>query len=313
MNNPIASQSTGFKLILGILLSIILAGGLFLIGMAAGSLIFGLDITELQHAAGNGTRADVLRYLLVVQAVSLFIAPSACIAFMLRNTGQPFIRTSKIPSYSIYLIASAAILASMPFVNLMAELNRMLIDGLMGTDNWMAVSEANAKHITESLLLNSEWRSLFLNIGAMAVVPAIAEELFFRGTLQGLIERGTKNAHVAVIMTAVLFSAMHIQFYGFIPRAVMGIFMGYLYIWYRSLWLPILVHFVNNAAAVILYFMIQRHYVPQWIENVGSDTSTIGLSFVSFSVVMYALVTLAKRAGVPLTARLPGNGPSFKF
>ncbi len=313
MKKYLSAQSTSFKLTLGILLLIILAGTLFIVGIIIGNALFGVDTSELQRLASSGARADIVRYMIALQAVALFIAPSACIAFMFRNQEIPFLRFKKISSVQIYLIAGAAILLSLPFINLLAELNRQLIDGLMGTDNWMALSEANAKRITEALLLNSEWSSLFLNIGTMALIPAISEELFFRGTIQGLIERGSKNVHIAVIGSALLFSAMHVQFYGFIPRAAMGIFMGYLYIWYRSLWLPIVVHFVNNSAAVILYFLIQREYVPQWVENIGDDTTTIGLSFASFACVMYAIVILAKRAKISLALKLRGTGPMFKL
>ncbi len=313
MEKYLSAQSSTIRLILGILLSILVAGLLFIIGIMAGNMIFGVKTLELQHLAQTGDNVAVLRYMLILQAVSIFIAPSICIGMMLQKPDRAFFRFKKNVRPAVYLIAGAAIVAAMPFLNLIAEMNSLLIDRIMGAGNWMAVAEASAKQLTESLLLTTDWVNMLQNIVVMAALPAMAEELFFRGTIQELIERGTKNPHVAVIVTAVIFSALHIQFYGFIPRVAMGIFLGYLYIWFRSLWLPIAVHFVNNAAAVILSYLIQCKHIPQWVENIGSDTATIGLSFASFACIMYAIVLLAKYARIPLAPNWSSKGPKFKL
>lgn len=313
MDKYLSAQSSTVRLSLGILLSILTAGLLFIIGIIAGNMIFGVKTLELQNLARTGENIYVLRYMLVLQAVAIFIAPSICIAALLRKPDRAFFRFNTAVRPAVYIIAGAAILLALPFVNFIAEMNRLLIDSLMGADNWMAAAELNAKQITESLLLTSDWLNMLQNIAVMALMPAIAEELFFRGTVQELIERGTKNPHIAVIAAAVIFSALHIQFYGFIPRVAMGIFLGYLYIWFRSLWVPMAVHFVNNSAAVILSYLIQCKQLPQWVENIGSDTASIGLSFASFACVMYAVVLLAKHARIPLAPNWTGSGPMFKL
>src|SRR5207344_1198984 len=101
--------------------------------------------------------------------------------------------------------------------------------------------------------------SLAINLFIIAFLPALGEELFFRGMMQKLFSQLTKNNHLAIIITSIIFSAIHLQFYGFLPRMVLGIFLGYLLVWSGSLWLPILAHFVNNASAVLFTFLDNQH------------------------------------------------------
>lgn len=85
----------------------------------------------------------------------------------------------------------------------------------------------------------------------MALCPAITEEFFFRGALQRLIGKWNPNPHFVIWSAAILFSAFHLQFYGFIPRMLLGAYLGYLLLWTRSIWIPVFAHFINNATAVI--------------------------------------------------------------
>jgi membrane protease YdiL (CAAX protease family) len=87
-------------------------------------------------------------------------------------------------------------------------------------------------------------------------LPAIGEEFLYRGVLQEIFSRWLRLGTLAVLLTAFLFSASHLQFYGFLPRFVLGLGFGYIYLWTGSIWLPVLAHFINNLIPVILsYFM----------------------------------------------------------
>ena len=95
----------------------------------------------------------------------------------------------------------------------------------------------------------------------MALTPAIFEEFLFRGTMQPFFTKWFGNKPVAIVVTAFIFSAIHFQFYGFIPRFLLGIYLGYLLIWGKSLWLPIIAHFMHNAASLILDFSAQKRNI----------------------------------------------------
>jgi hypothetical protein len=94
--------------------------------------------------------------------------------------------------------------------------------------------------------------TLLLNLLVCALLPAVCEEFFFRGTLQQVLQRWCKNSHVAIWLTGFIFSAIHLQIDGFLARWLLGAYLGYLLVWSGSLWLPILAHFLHNALSIII-------------------------------------------------------------
>jgi hypothetical protein len=125
----------------------------------------------------------------------------------------------------------------------------------------------------------------------VAVLAAIGEELIFRGLLQRLFLEWTRNVHVAVFISAFIFSAFHLQFYGFFGRLVLGLILGYLFVWTGSLWVPIAVHFVNNAMAVIVSFLDARGVIATDLENFGSSRNYLVITG-SFLLMVFILLLI---------------------
>ncbi|MDZ7777205.1 MAG: CPBP family intramembrane glutamic endopeptidase [Bacteroidales bacterium] len=128
----------------------------------------------------------------------------------------------------------------------------------------------------------TSYGALAANLLLIAVIPAIGEELFFRGVLQKVFTDWFSNAHAGIIITSVLFSALHMQFFGFLPRFVLGVLFGYYFYWSRSLWLPIFAHFINNGAAVVVAFLAARGSVDVDYEEFGSynqESALVGIYF----------------------------------
>jgi len=123
--------------------------------------------------------------------------------------------------------------------------------------------------LTELLLNVHTLATLVFNVFLIAVIPALGEELFFRGAVQGIL-RQKMNVKVAIWITAILFSAIHMQFYGFFPRMLLGAFFGYLLFWSENLWLPIVAHFTNNGIAIIFYYLKNNGYKVQDIDTIGT-------------------------------------------
>src|SRR5690554_5832087 len=92
----------------------------------------------------------------------------------------------------------------------------------------------------------------------IGLIPAVGEELLFRGLVQNQIGAITKNIHVAIWLAAFLFSTFHFQFYGFVPRMFLGVLFGYLYYWSGNLFIAMLAHFINNGLTLILLYMYQQ-------------------------------------------------------
>lgn len=125
---------------------------------------------------------------------------------------------------------------------------------------------------------------LLFNLLIIALIPAVGEELTFRGVLQqGLSRR--MNPHVAIILAAAIFSFIHFQFYGFLPRMFLGILLGYMFYVSGSLWTSILMHFVNNGTAVVLYYLNDKGIINVDVDHFGAMPPTM--------VVISAAVTLA--------------------
>jgi membrane protease YdiL (CAAX protease family) len=123
----------------------------------------------------------------------------------------------------------------------------------------------------------------------MALFPALFEEFFFRGTLQPFFTKWFMNKHLAIMVTAFIFSAIHFQFYGFIPRFLLGIYLGYLLIWGKSLWLPIIAHFIHNTISLILHYGAQR-------RNIELETIDPGQMQAFYPVVL--LCTVCTTVGI---------------
>jgi len=151
-----------------------------------------------------------------------------------------------------------------PIMAWVVEVNaQMSLPSFMSSiEDWMKQSEASAEVLTKAFISFDGLASLFYILLIVAVVPAIGEELLFRGVIQKIFANWTNNHHLAIWVTAILFSALHMQFYGFLPRMLLGVFFGYLLVWSSSLWLPILGHFINNGSVVVL-----SYFYPELMEN----------------------------------------------
>ena len=142
---------------------------------------------------------------------------------------------------------------------------------LQSVQDWMERYEKEAAALTDAFLKMDSKKDLFINLFMVGLLPAIGEEFLFRGVIQKLLRQMTGNAHSAIIITAILFSAIHMQFFGFVPRFLLGAFFGYLLYWSGSIWLPVTAHFVNNGMAVIFSWYQQRNQLPFNPDTVGSE------------------------------------------
>jgi len=183
---------------------------------------------------------------------------------------------------------------ALPFINFTGELNsRMeLPQWLSGVESWMKNAEENVALLTEAFLkVDTTWELIF-NLFMIAFLPAIGEELLFRGVIQKIFTGWTKNHHWGIWITAILFSALHIQFYGFIPRMLLGVLFGYLLIWSGSIWLPVIAHFVNNGFAVLAIHFINKNLLDPKVENIGSTPDSYYTALISFVMVCVLLLIM---------------------
>ena len=161
------------------------------------------------------------------------------------------------------LLSIGIMLTALPLINLLVSWNEQirLPESLSGLEQLMQQMEAQADQLLQNFLTyqNGAWWVLLLNLLVLAVLPAIGEELTFRGVLQQLlVSRKSKvesREHVAVWVTAFIFSFIHFQFYGFIPRLLLGALLGYALLWSGNIRYSMIMHATNNALSVLLFYL----------------------------------------------------------
>lgn len=219
---------------------------------------------------GNQTTAS-LKWLQLAQTVGTFLLPPILCAWMWDEEKKPFrwLHMDKGADVRVFLWAIAVMVCAIPGINLLADLNSRveLPKSLDFIEQILKQQEEAAAALTERFLAADSVWELLVNVGLLALLPAMAEELSFRGTLQQILGRG----HAAIWVTAFVFSAIHMQFYGFIPRMLMGALFGYVFVWTGSLWVPMTMHFTNNCIAVLAYY-----FSDEIGENGTKYADTIG-------------------------------------
>ncbi len=235
------------------------------IGLGIGILLYGSE--SLYWLASPGSNNPELpNYIRIVQTIvslGTFILPSLLFAYLISTQPKMWLKLA-LPSRRTHLfLGGVSMFLLMPFVNLLGEWNSNihLPEGLTWLEDWVRSLEATSSAILEQLLNTDSTAILLVNLAVIAVIPAIGEEFLFRGVLQRIIGKLTRNTHVAVWITAFLFSAIHMQFLGFLPRFVMGAIFGYMLVFSGSIWVPVCAHFVNNAVAVLINHFIELGYL----------------------------------------------------
>ncbi|HEX7367232.1 MAG TPA: CPBP family intramembrane glutamic endopeptidase [Pelobium sp.] len=239
---------------------------------------------------GNPLAMDInlLRAMQISSSLGMFVAGP--IAFAYINQVKPkiyFYLTPKL-NPALLLIVFLLMLCSTPAFEWLALMNQKmeLPTWLKNVEFWMKAKEVEAGELTKKLLVMKNYSDLAINLLMIAIIPAIGEELFFRGGLQNILAQWFKNHHVAIWVTAIIFSAIHLQFYGFFPRMLLGALFGYLLVYGKSIYLPILGHFLNNGTAVVMAFILQKQ--GESLDNLDQTSS-----FNSYGYLISAIITLA--------------------
>ena len=242
---------------------------------------------------GGSQSTESLKWLQFMQTTATFLLPPIVCAWMWDEEHKPlrWLKLDKGADGWSFLLAMAIMVCAIPGINLLADLNSRveLPESLDFIEQKLKAYEASAALLTERFLAADNIGQLLVNIGLMALLPAMAEELSFRGTLQQIIcKEQSPKVHVAIWVTAFIFSAIHMQFYGFVPRMLLGAMFGYVFVWSGSLWLPIVMHFTNNGLAVILYYITDAGAAAEDTKNIAD---TLGAGDTWWLGVLSLLVT----------------------
>jgi membrane protease YdiL (CAAX protease family) len=248
---PLAQLFVSILIIVGV--GAILASVL----VAAGMGIFGADLNILTKSDSSltGNEISFIRYILIIQDISFLFIPGVILLSAMKQPGSMF-NELKIPELKDIGLVILLTICVFPISGFTGQINSAihLPSWLSGLEQWMMDKEKSADNLINSLIVSDTFWTMSLNLLIIALIPAISEEMIFRGVLQKIFTRLFRSGHLAIWVTAFIFSAIHFQFLGFIPRFILGLVFGYLFFWGGSLWLPVISHFVNNAFPVILTY-----------------------------------------------------------
>ena len=222
------------------------------------------------------------RFIQVFNAIGIFLVPALLFSYLQQNRWFTYNSANRKPGgAATVMCVGAAALCVLPVAGVLVELTKSIQwpDFMAGVEEWMQEKQDASDRVLEMLTADTHISTLVLNLLVCALVPAVCEEFFFRGSIQQFIHRWCKNAHVAVWTTGFIFSAFHLQIDGFIARWLLGAYLGYLLVWSGSLWLPILAHFLHNALSLLIQHIALSH-------NINTEPT------LTTSTVLYALVAL---------------------
>ncbi len=300
----LGNTSPSFRLLLLILVVIVSAFVSFFAGIILLMPFYGVSVLELMSGLGDSEVGDqqfLMRYVQVVNQIGVFAIPSFLFAFLVSNNLLEYLGLRRFPG--LFSVVSVVLLMYLllPLIHEMLRLNQMmsLPEALSGVEQWMKSTEARAEEITHAFLKTDTLRGLFINLLIVAVLASVAEELLFRSVLIRLFREWFGNVHVAVFVSALLFSAFHLQFFSFLPRFLLGIIFGYLFVWSGSVWLPMLAHFINNASAVVVFYLVDKGAIEVPVEEFGAveNTALLWISIV-LTAVLLVFIFMNEKSGL---------------
>lgn len=275
-----------------LLLFIGMAMGIFmifsLIGMSILSAMTGISIFDVNDTSkwdnANPKMLTYVRGMLLLQFFGLFVIPTLLFAYFSDPKPLQYIGIKKPIKPVYWILGIASLIIAIPLVEYTGLLNRDVNFG--GAQKWMQSMEDEALKQIKFMLAKRTISELITNIIFISLFAGVGEELFFRGVLQRLFIKAFKNPWLGIIVTAFLFSALHIQFFGFIPRFLLGILLGAMYWYSGSLLTAIVAHFAYDA-----FFIIWAFFQPQIIDDAEGAMAT-GSTQVVLALISAGLVAL---------------------
>lgn len=290
--------------------SFLVLSGFIMIGMVIGN-VFSSSIAYFILSGTTDSAIESLQLLFIspekipngwwllmliqgVTHISTYLIPSILFVRWILRKQTSWFTFREAPQPVAWLIAPLLALSVMPFNSQIIEWNKnmKLPSFLSEMEIWMQQQELKLEKLTEFLVTFTGLHELAVALLVICVIAAVGEEILFRGVVQRLFMRSWTNPHLAIWIAAIIFSAIHFQFYGFFPRVLLGALFGYIYYWTGNLWFAILAHFANNAITVVLYYLHNTGYITDNINEMETASWSMSL----LSIVITALLIYKLRA-----------------
>lgn len=256
-------------------------------GLVLGLFIVALSVSLLNAIPGLD-KVPALWISTIVQDLFVFILPAVMLGLLVAGRPMRFLGLSKAPSLLGALGIIVILVAATPALNWTVEWNASMTlpDSLKPLEDWMRMQEEAAQRTTDALMSSTSIWGLLATVATVGIVTGLGEETFFRGALQRVFKEGMRNKHLAVWIAAFVFSTLHFQFYGFVPRMLLGAIFGYAYLWSGSLWVPVIAHAYNNSSVVVMTWLQKAGMASAEASEVGASSPWLAVSSAVLAIVL---------------------------
>lgn len=278
------NKKSGLKDMGGILQFFFLWFLLFAGMMLGAILLISFNLTDIWEST------NIMRMSLFIQTISIFLIPALLFAYLTQDNIKTYLKTEEKTSLRFIVLSILLIIVVQPIIYTLSYYNHQLTlpESMASLEQWIIDSEATAEKMYNMLFSDKSMVGLLMNLFVIAIVAGLAEEFFFRGCLQQIINKIISNKHVMIWVTAFIFSFIHFQFYGFIPRLLLGGILGYLFFWSENIWIPVIAHTANNSFNIIMSYLYYGTPVYNQLENfeITNYIWYITISFILFCLTL---------------------------
>lgn len=241
----------------------------------------------------KGATTPSLRIAAVTQDVLVFIVPAVVTALIVSHLPARLLAVDRGVDSRMFFLACLLYICGTPLLEAVVKLNDSMVLPAVFADmeQWMRQMEENAREQVKLLFGGDTIADLVVSILIVGVLAGFSEELFFRGGLQRLLSCSRLGHHGAIWITAALFSAFHMQFFGFFPRLLLGAYFGYLLWWSGSLWLPIALHILNNTIVVATQWAGATSETPLTDGTMSELSGEGAFTFGSVTLLLASLIS----------------------
>jgi membrane protease YdiL (CAAX protease family) len=266
-----------------------------LLAVAITGAIYGfpavMEIGGLNFTSPNTTK--ILWTLQIIGTTFPIFAAPVFFAYVIVKEPQDYIKPTFRFHWGLLLLIFAIMLISNPVIEFLSNLNQKMV--LPPWLKWMREDEDKTQKIMDAMLQMKNIWQVIADVLVVGLLTAIVEEFMFRGVLQTIFVRWTKNIHVAVWITAILFSAFHIEFFGFLPRLLLGVLFGYFVAWSGSIWPAVWAHFLNNGTAVVATYLFQQKIIKMDPDNQHQFNH---IAYLGSAVIMLLLLFIYRKIAI---------------
>lgn len=307
-NPPDSTTKTNhwFNLVMIVVYAVI---GLFVgnfVGLIAILPFYGFDAMEALVQVTNIGNPDSRLPLMIMQGTTaLFAFILAPYWFLKKYKTSSLSKLFSIPAdFLLPGVVVIAITISFMFVNsIFIEWNQGIDfpDALDWFEQYAMEQEETLEKVTIFLTSFENFWQFLIAFIVIAMIPALGEELLFRGVIQNEVLKATKNIHLAIWGSAFFFAFFHLQFYGLVPRMLLGALFGYLYYWSGSLIYASIAHFVNNGFTLVMLYLYQQEIISFDIQETESTPlETVVIFLIIGGILTYIFVRYHQKKLIPL-------------